>query len=82
LNTTISVKQLRRNFDVVLDTMASGQTLTLLYRSRPLAEIKPLPQTQSFSRNFSTAKINRWPKKDILKPQKEADIHAIIDRLP
>jgi antitoxin (DNA-binding transcriptional repressor) of toxin-antitoxin stability system len=82
MNTTISTKQLRQNFNAVLDAMASGQTLTLLYRSRPLAEIKPIPRTQPIGRAFTAAQINRWLKKDSLTPQEEADINALINRLP
>ena len=47
MNITISTKELRENFSAVLDAMASDKTITLLYRSRPLAEIKPLPQASS-----------------------------------
>ena len=41
---TISTKQMREDFSQVKDAMENGQPLLLLYRSRPLAEIKPVRQ--------------------------------------
>lgn len=79
---TISTKELRENFSQVINAMASGQSLTLLYRSQPLAEIKPLPRAQSFARTFSTAQIKRWLREDRLTPTEQKEVNALIDRLP
>lgn len=78
---TISTKELRTNFASVLDAMASGQSLTLLYRSQPLAEIKPIPQAKSLGRNFSTAQINTWIKDDQLTKKEVKQINEIIHHL-
>ena len=79
---TISTKQLRENFDQVLTAMESGQSLTLLYRSKPLAEIKPLKAAKTLGRSFSQAQINRWLKADRLSPKQQQKINGLIDRLP
>jgi antitoxin (DNA-binding transcriptional repressor) of toxin-antitoxin stability system len=82
MNTTISTKQLRENFDWVLDAMNNGETLTLLYRSKPLAEIKPLIQTKPQGRNFSDAQINQWLSSDRLTKKQQLNLDAIINHLP
>jgi len=79
---TISTKQLRENFDWVLTAMANNQPLTLLYRSKPLAEIKPLPQAKTLGRSFSQAQINQWLKADRLTKKQQQQINALINRLP
>ncbi len=42
VNQTISTKELRENFDFVRSVLASGQSLTLIYRSKPIARLKPI----------------------------------------
>ncbi len=79
---TISTKQLRENFDWVLTAMANNQPLTLLYRSKPLAEIKPLPQAKTLGRSFSQSQINQWLKDDQLTKKQQQQINALINRLP
>ncbi|MBU1322525.1 hypothetical protein KKE75_00500 [Patescibacteria group bacterium] len=79
---TISTKQLRENFDQVLLAMANNQPLTLLYRSKPLAEIKPLPQAKTLGRSFSQTQINQWLKADRLTKKQQQKINALINRLP
>lgn len=79
---TISTKQMRENFDQVLSAMANGQPLTLLYRSKPLAEIKPLKNAKTLGRIFSQAQINRWLKTDRLSQKELRRIDEIINRLP
>jgi len=80
---TISTKQLRENFDQVLLAMANNQPLTLLYRSKPLAEIKPLPQAKTLlGRSFSQAQINQWLKDDQLTKKRQQQVNALINRLP
>lgn len=79
---TISTKQMRQNFDLVIDAMASGQSLTLLYRSQPLAQIKPIPSKKPLRRNFSTKQLNSWIKSDQLTKQQSRQINELINRLP
>lgn len=82
---TISVKQLREEFWSVKDAMEDGQTLLLLYRSRPLAEIKPVHQktvSKMKPRSFSLKQIQQWVKDDQLTAEQQARIDAIINRLP
>ncbi len=43
---TISVKELRTNFAKVRKALAKGQTLTLIYRSKPIGKIKPYVDSQ------------------------------------
>ena len=38
----ISMKQLRENFGLVKEAVSGGQSLILVYRSKPLAEIRPV----------------------------------------
>jgi len=78
---TISTKQLRENFDWVLTAMANNQPLTLLYRSKPLAEIKPLPQAKTLGRSFSQSQINQWLKDDRLTAKEKKQIQTIANRL-
>lgn len=79
---TISTKQLRENFDWVLTAMANNQPLTLLYRSKPLAEIKPLPQAKTLGRSFSQSQINQWLKDDRLTKKQQQQVNDLINRLP
>ncbi len=39
---TISVKQLRNNFPAVLKALEKGLSYTLIYRSKPVAQLKPI----------------------------------------
>ncbi len=39
---TISVKQLRNNFPQILKALENGISYTLIYRSKPIAQIKPI----------------------------------------
>lgn len=43
----ISVKELRENFDKLKTDLEDGKSFILLYRSKPLAEIKPFKQKES-----------------------------------
>ena len=78
---TISTKQLREDFSQVLEAMQAGQSLLLLYRSQPLAEIRPInpPQTP---RSFSQKQLQKWIKTDQLTSKQQQQINAIINRLP
>jgi antitoxin (DNA-binding transcriptional repressor) of toxin-antitoxin stability system len=46
---TISTKELRNNFSSVLDVLARGETLLLIHRSHPVAELKKPQGIFSFS---------------------------------
>ena len=39
---TISVKELRNNFPKVIKALGKGMDYTLIYRSKPVAQIKPI----------------------------------------
>jgi len=55
---TISTKQLREDFSQVKTALENGQSLLLLYRSKPLAEIKPAQKLAGL-RSFSTTQLRR-----------------------
>ena len=79
----ISTKELRENFDQLLAAMAEGQSLTLMYRSKLLAEIKPIqPRTNFFGRSFSQKRIDQWLENDRLTKKQQRQINELINRLP
>lgn len=78
---TISTKQLREDFMRVKTAMDEGQSLLLLYRSKPLAEIKPVQQVKQNLRLFSQKQINEWIIDDQLTTNQQKQINAIINRL-
>jgi len=79
---TISTKELRENFSQFKALMAAGKPLLLLYRSKPLAEIKPVRQAKIRLRTFSRREIEQWITDDQLSPKESQQIDAIINRLP
>lgn len=82
---TISTKDMRKDFSRVKQAMENGQTLLLLYRSQPLAEIKPVRTTaknQTPLRSFSLKQIQQWVKDDQLTVKQQVQIDEIINRLP
>lgn len=82
---TISTKTMREDFSQVKDAMENGQPLLLLYRSRPLAEIKPVRQKNMSGtkpRSFNLKRIQQWIKDDQLTATQQARIDEIINRLP
>jgi len=79
---TISTKQLRQDFNKVKQAMDNNQTLLLLYRSKPLAQIKPLPKTQPTLRTFTKKQLTQWEKDDQLTSQQQTQINEIIKNLP
>ena len=78
---TISTKELREEFSRVKTALENGQSLLLLYRSQPLAEIKPAQKTTGL-RSFSTAQLRRWIAADQLTPKQQHRADEIINRLP
>lgn len=79
---TISTKELRENFSQVKAFMEAGQPLLLLYRSKPLAEIKPVRQFKTKLRTFTQKEIKQWLADDQLSQRENKQIDAIINRLP
>jgi len=78
---TISVKQLRENFGELKSGLEEGLTYLLIYRSRPLAEIKPLinmpPDVRQTDKKKIKSKLRQAEK--ILKKFNEGRSH---DRNP
>lgn len=79
---TISTKELREDFSKVKAAMEAGRSLVLMYRSQPLAEIKPVKQKQQKLRTFSLREIKRWIADDQLTQEQQKKIDKIIKRLP
>jgi antitoxin (DNA-binding transcriptional repressor) of toxin-antitoxin stability system len=79
---TISTKELREDFSKLKSAMEEGRSLLLLYRSRPLAEIKPVRQQTQSLRSFSLREIKQWIADDQLTEKQQRRIEAIINRLP
>jgi len=78
---TISTKELREDFDKIKNAMSEGQSLLLLYRSKPLAKISPVKKKRSALRSFSEKEMKRWIKDDQLDKKQKETIKKIIDRL-
>lgn len=78
---TVSTKELRENFNWVKEELESGKPLLLLYRSKPLAEMKPVKKTRKL-RSFSKRELEKWVSSDRLTEREQKQIETIIDRLP
>ncbi|MBI5465126.1 hypothetical protein HY946_00770 [Candidatus Gottesmanbacteria bacterium] len=78
---TISTKELREDFSQVRAAMEAGQSLVLLYRSKPLAEIKPVQRPKTKIRLFSKRQIEQWIADDQLTTKEQKQIDAIIKNL-
>lgn len=79
---TISTKELREDFSKVKAAMEAGESLILLYRSQPLAELKPVKQTRQKLRSFSLKQLKQWIADDQLNEKQQKQIDTIINRLP
>lgn len=79
---TVSTKQLRQNFGKVVRALRSGQSLLLLYHSRPLANMQPVLQEPIEPRIFSKDRIQDWLKEDCLSGGQLRKINEIVKRLP
>lgn len=80
----ISTKQMREDFSRVKEAMEEGRTLLLMYRSQPLAQIKPVFQKtirKVKPRFFSLKRMQEWIKDDQLTEKQRARIYAIFNRL-
>lgn len=78
---TISTKTLREDFSQVIAAMQSGQPLILLYRSKPLAEIRPVEQKKISLRSFSQRQLKEWIVSDRLTAREQKRVDAIINHL-
>jgi len=55
---TVSMKQLRESFPDIRERLEAGEELLLIYRSQPLAEIKPVgKETRKVPRKRDYAKM-------------------------
>ena len=79
---TISIKELREDFSRVKAAMEAGQPLMLLYRSKPLAEMRPIAQAKQKLRSFSQRQLRQWIVEDKLTVKQQKQIDAIIKNLP
>ena len=52
----ISTKQLREDFEGVRNLLAEGQSVLLIYRSRPIARIEPVEKRPSRKKLLSQAR--------------------------
>ena len=78
---TVSTKELRENFNWVKEALESGKKLLLLYRSKPLAELKPVKKKQGY-RIFSKRELEKWIVSDRLTVREQKQVEKIINRLP
>lgn len=78
---TISTKTLREDFAQVIAAMQMGQPLMLIYRSKPLAEIRPVAQTKRTLRSFSKQQLKQWIVNDRLTASEQKQVDAIINNI-
>jgi len=52
---TVSLEELQRNPDALLDRVEAGERLVVVRGGRPVAELRPLPATQTGPRPFGLA---------------------------
>lgn len=78
---TISTKELREDFSQVRAALEAGQSLVLLYRSKPLAQIKPVLRPKTRIRLFSKRQLKQWIAADQLTAREQKQIDAIINNL-
>ena len=79
----ISVKQLRENFDQVKKDLENGKSFVLLYRSRPLAELKPYNISVKQDRTVEEKKALIKKLSGSMPTEKEItldDINSILDK--
>ena len=79
---TISTKELRENFLQVKATLERGQSMVLLYRSKPLAELKPISLPKWKRRIFSRKQLESFISDDQLSEKEQKPIDETIKNLP
>ena len=77
----ISTKELRENFLQVKTALEAGKSIVLLYRSKPLAEIKPISRPKWRRRIFSKQQLKRFISDDQLSSREQKQINATIKNL-
>lgn len=79
---TISTKELRENFLQVKASLEAGQSIMLLYRSKPLAELKPVSPPIWKRRIFSRKQLEGFISDDQLSEKDQNQINETIKNLP
>lgn len=69
LQSTISLKQLREQFPQVIDSIAKGQSYTVMKRSKPVFQISPVADEGQWQTIVDFAEIDERgvPIEDVLK---------------
>jgi prevent-host-death family protein len=73
---SISTQELRFQFDIVLQAVKAGRSLTLTYRSRPLARIVPLKPKAEIPPDDPVFRLHELSEP--LGPLTNADIDAAV----
>ena len=60
---TISVKQLRENFNQLKEGLEEGLSYLLIYRSEPIAEIKPVGKRRLMAQKRTKAQMSKMVDK-------------------
>ena len=79
---TISTKELRENFLQVKASLEAGQSIMLLYGSKPLAELKPVSPPIWKRRIFSRKQLEGFISDDQLSEKDQNQINETIKNLP
>lgn len=69
LQSTISLKQLREQFPQVIDSIARGQSYTVMKRSKPVFQISPVADEGQWQTIVDFTEIDKQgvPIEDVLK---------------
>lgn len=62
MKTTISVKELRMNFPAIRKKLEKGERFTIIYRSKPLAELMPVSPDITDWGDSPNGRIHDLPK--------------------
>lgn len=73
---TISTHQMRFEFERVLRAVKAGRSLTLTYRSKPLARIVPLKEEQTLSEDDPIFRLDELAEP--IGPLTNAGIDALV----
>ncbi len=82
MNKAISMKELRENFSEIRDELKTGVSFTLIYHSKPLAEIKPMsvmPKTKKTKARDSALSLFAYPPKIMLFKGRKNAVDLIRD---
>ncbi|HEY5706853.1 MAG TPA: type II toxin-antitoxin system prevent-host-death family antitoxin [Terrimicrobiaceae bacterium] len=73
---TISTHQMRFEFERVLRAVKAGRSLTLTYRSKPLARIVPLKEEQEIAQDDPIFRLDELAEP--IGPLTNAEIDALV----